>query len=97
MKPFIVEEVLPGPDVVTDDEFLECARNIGETIYHPVGTCKMGPESDPFAVVDSQLRVHGLSGIRVVDASIMPTISSGNTNAPTFAIAEKAADLILNY
>ncbi len=95
MKPFIRTEVLPGRKVQADDEFLQCARNIGETIYHPVGTCKMGPNSDALAVVDPKLRVHGLSAIRVVDASIMPAITSGNTNAPTYAIAEKAADLIL--
>ncbi len=95
MRPFIRSEVLPGREVQTDDEFLQCARNIGETIYHPVGTCKMGPRSDALAVVDPKLRVHGLSGIRVADASIMPAITSGNTNAPTYAIAEKAADLIL--
>ncbi len=95
MSAYIEEEVLPGHQVQTDAELLDCARNVGETIYHPVGTCKMGPASDPMAVVDAELRVHGLAGLRVVDASIMPVITSGNTNAPTFAIAEKAADLIL--
>ena len=96
MKNFIDREVLPGSDVNSYDELLDCARNIGETIYHPAGTCKMGPLDDPGAVVDSQLKVYGIDRLRVVDASIMPVISSGNTNAPTFAIAEKAADMILN-
>ena len=69
-------------------------RRRADTQYHPVGTCKMGPSSDPMAVVDAQLRVHGLQGLRVVDASIMPTVCSGNTNAPTIMIGEKGADLI---
>ncbi len=95
MSQYVEEEMLPGDQVQTDEELLDCARSIGETIYHPVGTCKMGPVSDPMAVVDSTLTVHGINGLRVVDASIMPMITSGNTNAPTFAIAEKAADMIL--
>lgn len=95
MSAFIEKEVLPGDDVQTDEELLDCARNIGETIYHPVSTCKMGPKVDSMAVVDARLRVHGLENLRVVDGSIMPIITSGNTNAPVFAIAEKAADMIL--
>jgi len=72
----------------------EYIRNHADTEYHPVGTCKMGPDSDPMAVVDDQLRFKGIDKLRVVDASIMPTLVTGNTNAPTIMIAEKAADLI---
>ena len=89
----IGDEYRPGPDIETDDEWLAFARQYGATIFHPVGTCKMG--HDPDAVVDHRLRVHGLSGLRVADASIMPTLVSGNTNAPAIMIGEKAADLIL--
>jgi choline dehydrogenase len=85
-------EMNPGPKVQTDAEWLEFARNNGQTTYHVIGTCKMG--QDRMAVVDDQLRVHGLVGLRVVDASIMPTMTSGNTNAPVIMIAEKAADMI---
>ena len=85
-------EIWPGEDAQTDEEIAEHVRETCHTVYHPVGTCKMGDDED--AVVDDELRVHGVEGLRVVDASIMPTISGGNTNAPTIAIAEKAADLI---
>ncbi len=86
-------EYLPGDDVVSDKDLEEYILNSANNIYHPVGTCKMG--SDSMAVVDNRLRVHGIEGLRVVDASIMPTVTSGNTNAPTIMIAEKAADMIL--
>lgn len=89
----VQSEELPGKDVQTDDDILAFARQIGGSIFHPVGTCKMG--SDAMSVVDQQLKVHGIEGLRVVDASIMTTLTSGNTNAPAIMIGEKAADLIL--
>ncbi len=88
------EELHPGAEVTSDDELLQKCKDRLGLVYHPVGTCKMG--SDSMAVVDSELRVHGIEHLRVVDASIMPTLVSGNTNAPVIAIAEKASDLILN-
>ncbi|HBC07585.1 MAG TPA: choline dehydrogenase, partial [Rhodospirillaceae bacterium] len=84
LAPYVAEEMRPGSDAQTDDELLEGARRIAQTIYHPVGTCKMG--RDPNAVVDDRLRVRGIRGLRVADASIMPTITSGNTNAPAIMI-----------
>ena len=88
-------EVEPGWEIKTDADFDAWIRRSAETIYHPVGTCRMGLPGDPMAVVDAELRVQGLAGLRVVDASVMPTLVGGNTNAPTIMVAEKAADLIL--
>ena len=93
MAPMQVSEIAPGKARVTDDEILDWVKQAAETTYHPVGTCKMG--SDALAVVDDQLRVRGIAGLRVADASIMPTLISGNTNAPSIMIGEKAADLVL--
>ncbi len=90
---YVAREVYPGDDVVSDDELMAYAREVATTIFHPCGTCKMG--SDTMAVVDDRLRVHGLEGLRVADASIMPTMTSGNTNAPTIMIGEKASDLLI--
>lgn len=88
------EEFMPGGTVNTDAEIDAWVRQRAETIYHPVGTCRMGAAGDPLAVVDDQLRIQGIAGLRVIDASVMPTLVGGNTNAPTIMIAERAADLI---
>ena len=88
------EEILPGPQYQTEDELVRAAGEVGTTIFHPVGTCRMGTADDPGAVVDTRLRVLGVAGLRVVDASVMPTITSGNTNSPTLMIAERASDMI---
>lgn len=95
VKSMITEEYAPGASVAADDDeaILEWARNTATTIYHPTGTCKMG--QDKMAVVDERLRVYGVQNLRVADASIMPSITSGNTNAPTIMIGEKLSDLIL--
>ena len=91
---FNPKELKPGPEVTAEEDLQRAAGDLGTTIFHPVGTCKMGPGHDISAVVDDQLRVHGIKGLRVIDASIMPTITSGNTNAPTVMIAERGADFI---
>ncbi|WP_423910919.1 GMC family oxidoreductase [Candidatus Spongiihabitans sp.] len=97
LKDLITEEYDPGIHIRSDEELLEHARHTATTIYHPVGTCKMGTASDPMAVVDSQLTVHGIDRLRVADASIMPAITSGNTNAPTIMIGEKCAAMIKQH
>ncbi len=94
-KPYATYEILPGDAVQTDEEILEFWRNEAMSVYHPVGSSKMGATDDPMAVVDDQLRVHGIESLRIADASIFPLLPSGNTHAPTVAVAERAADLIL--
>ena len=94
LAPFIAKEILPGADKTSDDAIDEIIRNTAITVHHPLGTCRMGTEDDEMAVVDSELRVRGTEGLRVVDASVMPTLVRGNINAAVVMIAEKAADLI---
>lgn len=96
LKVYSPEEFMPGPQLQTEAELLQAAGRIGTTIFHPVGTCKMGRADDATAVVDTQLRVRGLEGLRVIDASVMPTITSGNTNAPVMMIAERGSRLVQN-
>ena len=93
LKPYIAEEVVPGPAVPTDEQLIEDMRNRGVSNLHPVGTCRMGTGAD--AVVDPRLRVHGIRGLRVADASIMPQVVGGNTNAPSIMIGEKCAAMVL--
>jgi choline dehydrogenase len=94
LAPYFEADSLPGADVRTDEEWLEYARQYGSTAYHLIGTARMGPISDKSSVVDDELRVHGLQGIRVVDASVMPNMPSANTYSSTMMIAEKASDMI---
>ena len=95
LKRYSPEEYLPGPGYESDEDLARAATEIGTTIFHPVGTCKMGEATDSMAVVDSRLRCHRIPGLRIADASVMPTITSGNTNSPTLMIAERAAEMIL--
>ncbi|MCA9566155.1 MAG: hypothetical protein KC561_21815, partial [Myxococcales bacterium] len=93
LLPFIVREHMPDGDPQTDEALLDAARNMGQSIYHPTSTCRMGPDDQ--AVVDDRLRVRGLKSLRIADASIMPSITSGNTNAPCIMIGEKASDMLV--
>ena len=95
LKPFVSEETFPGVACQTDDELLNSAREIGQSIYHLMGTCRMGRREDQSSVVDEKLRVHGIKNLRVIDASIMPTMVSANLNAAAMMIAEKGADMVL--
>ncbi len=89
------EEFKPGSHYQTEEELAQAAGEIGTTIFHPVGTAKMGPDDDANAVVDHRLRVRGVEGLRVIDASVMPCITSGNTNSPTLMIAERGAEMVI--
>ncbi len=91
---FYKAEDLPGPGITSDDDLVAFLRDNAQSMYHPVGTCRMGPSAADGAVVDARLRVHGIDGLRVVDASVMPVVPSGNTNAPAIMVAEKAADML---
>ena len=96
LMPYVVGETVPGPQAATDDALLQYARDNGSTVYHGVGTCRMGSNPAAGAVVDANLRVHGVKRLRVIDGSIMPTMTSTNTNATVLMIAERAADLMLS-
>jgi choline dehydrogenase len=95
LSSYVADEYRPGKQAVVDDDLLEFAKNTSGTIFHPSGTTRMGPADDPTAVVDADLCVHGVAGLRVIDCGVMPTLVSGNTNAPVIMIAEKASDAIL--
>ena len=94
LAPFVASEIGPGADVTTNAQLETYTRKTAVTAHHPAGTCKMGPKSDKMAVVDSELRVIGIDGLRVVDASVFPDLVGGNINAPVIMVAEKAADMI---
>jgi choline dehydrogenase len=93
MAKYVAEEMEPGTSCVSDHDILDYVRRRGSTVYHPVSTCRMGPDAN--AVVDQRLKVRGFTGLRVIDASIMPAVVSGNTNAATIMIGEKGADMVL--
>ena len=95
LRKVIKQEITPGPDINSDDELIDDIRQRSSTVFHPTSTCMMGPDSTK-AVVNAECKVYGVRQLRVVDASIFPAVTSGNTNAPTIMVAEKAADLILN-
>jgi choline dehydrogenase/4-pyridoxate dehydrogenase len=94
LSAFVAREIAPGADIESDSDLDAYIRATAATAHHPLGTCKMGPASDKLAVVDPELRLYGVAGLRVVDASVMPDLVGGNINAPVIMIAEKAADLI---
>jgi choline dehydrogenase len=92
LRPYVVDEIFPGVDIESDEALLDYVRRTGVSNQHPTSSCAMGV--GPNSVVDPRLRVHGIAGLRVIDSSIMPTVPSGNTNAPTIMVAEKGADMI---